>query len=69
MIVIAVKDFNIDARLGHPACDFAELTWFRLVQPLDEHVSLFQNTDACRFERAAGSAPVFEEKVRYTLGR
>src|SRR5208337_2953600 len=57
----------VDARLGHAACDFAELTRLLLVQPLDKHVSLFQHADACRFERAAGGGPVFEQEMRYTL--
>ena len=48
MIVIAVENFNVDACLRHPACDFAELTWFRLVQPLNQHVALGKDPDACR---------------------
>jgi len=43
MIVVAVQDLNVDARLGHPPRDLAELPGFGLVQSLDEHVTLCEN--------------------------
>src|SRR3981189_3404689 len=39
VIVIAVKDFDVDACLGHPARDLAELTWLSLVQSQDDDVA------------------------------
>jgi len=67
MIVVAVENFNVDTRLGHPARDFAKLPRLRLVQPLDEHVPLGENPNARCFERAARGTSIFEEKVRYAL--
>jgi hypothetical protein len=67
MLVIAVKRFNIDARRGHPSRDFSELTRFRLVQPLDEHVPLGQTADTRSLERTASGGAILEKKMRYAL--
>jgi len=67
VIVVAVEYFDIDARLGHATCDLPKLTWFRLVQSLDKHIALFQNTDACRFECRASGCPILKKKVANTL--
>jgi len=49
--MIAIEHFDVDSRLGLEVCDLSELAWLSLIQSLDEHVPLFQNCDACRFER------------------
>ena len=67
VIVVAVKYLDVDACLGHPARDLAELAGFSLVQSQDEDVAYFQNVDACRFERFASGHPIFEEKVSDAL--
>lgn len=67
VIVVAVKDLDVDACLGHPARDLAELTWFSLVQPQDDSVANFQNVDACRFERLASGHSILKEKVSDAL--
>ena len=63
VIVVAVKDLDVDARLGHPSRDLAELTWFSLVQSQDDDVAYFQNVNARRFERFASGLSILEEKV------
>jgi len=67
VIVVAVERLDVNARLGHPARDLAELTRFRLVQSLDKDIAFFQDVDACRFERSASGSPIFEEEVANTL--
>lgn len=67
MIVVAVEDLDVDARVGHPARNLAELTWRSLVQSLDQDLPFFQNMDACRFKRFASGRAILEEKVRNAL--
>jgi hypothetical protein len=40
VVVVAVEDFDVDSCSSHPACEFAELTGFGLVQFLNKDVSL-----------------------------
>jgi len=57
VILIAVRDLDVDAGLAHASRDIAEPTWFSQVQSQDENVAYFQNEDARRFTRiASGSA-------------
>ena len=63
MLVIAVKHFNIDARLRRSSRDFSELTRCSLVQSLNEYVSLCQNADAGCLHGAASGGFILEEKV------
>jgi NADH dehydrogenase FAD-containing subunit len=58
--VVAVKDLDVHTRFGHPARNLAELARFGLVQPLDEHVSRFQNANPRCFERRASGGPIHE---------
>ena len=67
MFVVAVKDFDIHACLGHAAGDLAELARFSLVHSLNEDVSLFQNPDACPCECAASGGSVRKEEVSHSL--
>lgn len=64
MIVIAVKDLDIDARIGHTAGQLAELTRLGLIESLDENVVHGEYSDACRFERVARGVAVLKQKVR-----
>jgi hypothetical protein len=61
--VIAIKHFDVDASLGHPAGEFTELTRFGLVEPLDENFALVQYLDASCFQRASGRSAIVEEEV------
>src|SRR6266850_2232659 len=63
IVVIAVKDFDVDAGFGHQSSDLSELAWLSLVQALNQHLSLSENADACGLQRRAGGCSVFEEEV------
>ncbi len=64
MGVVAVERFDVDARLGHLPGELAELARFVLLQSLDEHVPLLQDSDAGPFQRLASGASILEEEVR-----
>src|SRR5437660_7156005 len=64
MVVIAVEHFNIDARLRHASRDFSQLSGLLLVEPLHQHITLFNNQDARGFQRPPSSRSILEEKVR-----
>src|SRR4029077_4421997 len=46
VIVVAVEDLDVDACFGHAARDLTELARLTLIQSLDKHVALLQNTDS-----------------------
>src|SRR5262245_64582289 len=53
VIMVAVEDFDVDARFGHPSREPAELTGSALVQSLGHDVTLFKDLDARSLERPA----------------
>ena len=61
--MVAVEDLDVDARRRHPATELAKLTRLLLVEPLDEHVSLFDHLDACRLERRASGGGVLDQEM------
>jgi hypothetical protein len=63
MIVVAVLDFDVHARVGHPSGDFAQLTGLALTQSLNEHIANGQHADPCRQQGCACHFAVCEEKV------
>jgi hypothetical protein len=67
VIVVAVKDIDIDSCLCHAARELAELAGFVLPQALNEDFALVKYPNARRLERAPGGCPVVEQKVGYPL--
>ena len=67
VIVVAIQDFDVDARRGHTAGDFAELAGLRLVQTLDQHIAHRQHANSCGFESFTGVRAIFEQKMRNPL--
>jgi hypothetical protein len=67
VVVIAVKNLDVDACLGHPARELAQLAGLRLTQALHEHFTLRDNADSCRLKRSAGRSAIVEEKVSDAL--
>jgi len=67
VLVVAVKNLNIDARVGHAAGEFAKLPRFVLPQPLDEDFALVKYPDTCRFQGATGDCSIVKQKMRHTL--
>lgn len=63
VVVVAVEDFDVDAGLGHPARELAELTGLGLVQPLHQGLPFGEHADAGRFERPARGGSVREQEV------
>ena len=60
MVMVAVEDFDIDARLGHSVREQAELSGHVLLEALHEHLPFTEHADACRFERLASGGAVRE---------
>jgi len=67
MVVVAVQNLDVDARLGHPARQQAELTGQVLLQSLNQHFPLGENLNAGRFQRPAGARSVGKEKMGHAL--
>ena len=67
MIVIAVKDLDVDSCFGHQSSDLSELAWFPLVQTLNEHFPFSENADAGGLQRRAGGCSIIEEEVGNAL--
>lgn len=63
MVMVAVEDFDVDARVGHPSRELAELTGPVLVQSLDHDLTFFKNLDARGLERPARGGAVLEKEV------
>jgi len=53
MVMVAVKDFDIDTRLGHPPREGAQLAWHVLLQSLHKYFAFSEHLDASGFERLA----------------
>jgi hypothetical protein len=67
VFVVTVQNLNIDACLGHAACEFTELTGFILPQALDEDFALVNYPDTGRFQGAAGCRSVVKQKMGQTF--
>src|SRR5258707_1285127 len=63
MVVVAVEDLDVDAGLGHATGEEAELAGQVLLQADGDDVALGDDTDALRFERAAGAGAILEQEV------
>jgi len=63
VIVVAVEDFDVDARVGHPPRELSELTGPALVQTLDDDLTFVKNLDARGLESPARGGAVLEEEV------
>ena len=50
MIMVAVKDLNINASISHAACQLAQLPMDRLLQALDNNITHFKNFQSCCFK-------------------
>lgn len=63
MVMVAVQNFNVDASLGHSACEQTELTGQVLLQWLNEHFPFREDLDSCRFQRLTGGGSIRKEKM------
>src|SRR5439155_19618119 len=62
VIVIAVENLDVDARVGHSSGELAELTGDVLLQPLHQHLALGKDLDAGGLERLARGRTVMERE-------
>jgi hypothetical protein len=58
--MVAIEDFNIDARLGHPARELPKLTGFGLIQPLYKDLPFVEDADPSGFECFASSDSILK---------
>ena len=65
MIVVAVLDQDVDARIRHPPRQHSQLTGNTLVQPLDQHLILRDDADPRLLQRGARSCGVTKQKMRH----
>lgn len=63
MIVVTVEDFDVDAGVGHPSRELAELAWDRLLESLDDYIALGDDTNAGFLQRHARGTAIGEEEV------
>lgn len=63
MIVVAVKDFDVDAGLSHPAGELTELSGHVLLQSLNQDFPFLENSYTSRLERPAGGCAIREKEV------
>ncbi len=63
MVVIAVENLDVDASVGHPAADLAELAGFVLPETLDEHLTYGEHAKAGGDEGVPRRGPVGHKEV------
>jgi hypothetical protein len=63
VVVVAVKDFDVDTRFSHAAREKAELPGDILLQSLDENLAFVENANSGCFQCLAGGEPIFKEEV------
>ena len=64
MIVVAVEHFDVDAGFGHPSGELAELARNRLLEPLNDNVTLGDHPNTGLLECRARSASVGKKEMR-----
>jgi len=67
IVVVAVLDFDIYARVRHRPAEFAELARFTLPQFLDYNVANADNSNSFALQRFSCRVPILKQEMRHAF--